>query len=471
MTQERNYPGPNGPMNLGEGYRWNFPVITYACDPEFKNYFGSNGVVAVEQAFKIMNDLPAASDIDVTQFPQYTTRYNYRAGSLLLVDLKSTILSLVLNHVGVTTPTRYVFCLRNEWHDTAGNPNYIVIMRNFDPITYEPSRYVNGTLFTYTLNHVESPHFCSTVMVPVDPLARNYRTASTLALSSGAFLTGLTRDDAGAIKYLYNKNRAVVETVGSNNVTAPSGFSFVTSSGGNNNSWYIPNVGTNTTDTGSATVWSIVGTASGWFSVNITNATTTNTTTTGTTTGTTTDTTTTVTNSFVDSALRLGVNKLVFFKSDFDSVLGQYIAVTNQFIDTFITNGTRVTQVLERAMTSPDILISCGDLGLINNFPVVIGESSEGGWLNNGLAQYPNNTPPISSGGSVDGPGVIVSPQNIYLSKLGPNYVNGPGFLNEADASPGSVFMWGSYDGSTNDPVAFPSGMSLKALEAQVFGY
>ena len=36
--------------NLGEEYRWNSPVLTYSYDETFLNYFGSNGVVAVEKA-------------------------------------------------------------------------------------------------------------------------------------------------------------------------------------------------------------------------------------------------------------------------------------------------------------------------------------------------------------------------------------------------------------------------------------
>lgn len=47
-----------GPMNVGEEYRWNVPVLTYAFDESFLSYFGSNGVYAVEQAFQILNALP-----------------------------------------------------------------------------------------------------------------------------------------------------------------------------------------------------------------------------------------------------------------------------------------------------------------------------------------------------------------------------------------------------------------------------
>src|SRR6185312_17173619 len=50
-----------GPMKIGEGYRWNVPVITYGYDKSFTNYFGSNGVVEAESAIQILNSLPPSS--------------------------------------------------------------------------------------------------------------------------------------------------------------------------------------------------------------------------------------------------------------------------------------------------------------------------------------------------------------------------------------------------------------------------
>ena len=50
MDVEKSYRLPGdigGPMNIGEGYRWNVPVITYGFDHSFTSYFGSNGVAAV----------------------------------------------------------------------------------------------------------------------------------------------------------------------------------------------------------------------------------------------------------------------------------------------------------------------------------------------------------------------------------------------------------------------------------------
>src|SRR4051812_38515796 len=45
------------PKNIGEEYRWNLPVVYYAFDDNFLNYFGSNGVTAVEKGVAFFNNL------------------------------------------------------------------------------------------------------------------------------------------------------------------------------------------------------------------------------------------------------------------------------------------------------------------------------------------------------------------------------------------------------------------------------
>src|SRR5205085_588195 len=44
-----------GPKNLGEEWRWNLPVITYAFDQSFIDYFGLNGIAEVEKAIDAFN--------------------------------------------------------------------------------------------------------------------------------------------------------------------------------------------------------------------------------------------------------------------------------------------------------------------------------------------------------------------------------------------------------------------------------
>jgi len=143
-----------GPMNLGEEYRLNVPYITYGFDESFLNYFGTNGVVEVEKAIALLSNVGAVSKLspNLTEFPLDTRRFNYQAGALGLFDLKSFTLSLLLEQLGVAPPERWTFCLRA--YVPPGNPPpafFTTIMRNFDPFTFEPSRYVNGTLYTYQI--------------------------------------------------------------------------------------------------------------------------------------------------------------------------------------------------------------------------------------------------------------------------------------------------------------------------------
>ena len=101
-----------GPMDIGSEYRWNVPVVTYGFDKSFLDYFGTNGVAAVESAIQVLNDLPPASDIVLTNYPFESQQINYQAQSLSLYDLKSERFCLLLEQMGLATPTRYVFALR-----------------------------------------------------------------------------------------------------------------------------------------------------------------------------------------------------------------------------------------------------------------------------------------------------------------------------------------------------------------------
>ena len=83
-----------GPMNLGKEYRWNVPVLTYAFDQSFLDYFGTNGVAAVEQAIQILNALPPASQLNPSNYPPEALRVNYVARALGLIDLKSQTIHL-----------------------------------------------------------------------------------------------------------------------------------------------------------------------------------------------------------------------------------------------------------------------------------------------------------------------------------------------------------------------------------------
>src|SRR5689334_22057698 len=101
-----------GPMEIGEGYRWNVPIVTYGFDKSFIDYFGKAGVVAVEQAIKILNALPTASRIKPKNYPLDTARMNYSAQAQNIIDLKSVTLCLLLEQMGLAAPSRYTWTLR-----------------------------------------------------------------------------------------------------------------------------------------------------------------------------------------------------------------------------------------------------------------------------------------------------------------------------------------------------------------------
>ena len=61
-TNHYNYLLPDdigGPMDINSGYRWNVPVVTYGFDKSFLDFFGTNGVAAVESAIQIRTACPS----------------------------------------------------------------------------------------------------------------------------------------------------------------------------------------------------------------------------------------------------------------------------------------------------------------------------------------------------------------------------------------------------------------------------
>jgi len=102
-------------MDIGNGYRWNVPVVTYGFDKSFLDFFGTNGVAEVEEAIQMLNDLPPASQMAFTNYPLYTTRMDPAAYTLGLMDLKSQTLSILIEHLGLAQPTRYTAVLK-QWN-------------------------------------------------------------------------------------------------------------------------------------------------------------------------------------------------------------------------------------------------------------------------------------------------------------------------------------------------------------------
>ena len=398
-TNDFRQPGDiGGPMDIGSGYRWNVPVVTYGFDKSFLDFFGTNGVAAVEGAIQVLNDLPPASQIVLTNYPLNSASVNDQAQAGNLCDLKSATLVLLLEQMGLTQPTRYIFALRqwepifitdpseSDWYDGTNwldgiIPNDIV-QRNFDPETLSPSFYVNGTLFSgYVLSTYYGGQVNDVIAFPDDPVGENNISVADYgfsfnfyddgAFSPGTFFTGLTEDDVGGLRYLLSTNNVAYETL-------------------------LPNV---------------CGTG--------TNA-----------------------NSFVNGAWRPGVDKITFVPQPFNSAHCQFLPVTNQFTDTYITNGNITQQQLQRVITQPDFIFCAGDVNYGALGLPFVDRTGTTNWINNAaLNENPTN----------GGPGVIQPQIKIIFNKLGHGLHN----LNDTSAQESSIY-WSTFDGSTNPPIIYP---------------
>lgn len=215
------------PKNLTHEYRWNTPIITYGFDPTFINYFGTNGMAAVDAAMEIMNSLPDLSTLsqELTEYPlegqfgatttfRDSRRVNFTAQALNLIDMKSMTLGYLVEQLGLASPERWTWTLRGR--EVIGEPpvtNFSVIMRNFDPVTYTPSRYVNGNRYTYQI--IEDEDDSAAFEIPADPESSLYGFSSVAniiapegleSLGFGVFYTYLTRDDIGGLRYIYDRD-------------------------------------------------------------------------------------------------------------------------------------------------------------------------------------------------------------------------------------------------------------------------
>jgi len=418
-----------GPMNRDEEYRWNVKTIYYGYDESFWNFFGPEGTNAINRAITILNAVTNVSKMssNLVEYPTDTTRPNYSAQALGIMDLKSFTLSALLEQMGLANPQRYVWTLRNR--QTIANVNwYTVVKRNFDPVTWNYSSFVNGVLYEFAvLDPVYPPPFAvqyaDAVEFRTDPTdGIGYRfnavasgvsgdTVGFSQLQPGNFFTGLTRDDIGGLRYLYLPGNIQYENLPAN-------------SGANG--------------TGSSSPWTPVGG---------TNA--------------------TGTNSVVNLALRGGVDKVTFKQVKYDSFvgIGTFIVATNVYSDSYYLNGKVKTQSIQRVVNQPDIIFAAQDLGVDRDgLPILYRRTDTTGWVNNDAL---NGSTPL------DGPGVIQGPIFINYSKIGPyiygleGYYPAAGSTNSIATAIGSFagFVWGNFDGTTNAPKLFPSDVSVPDLE------
>lgn len=423
-----NLPGDvGGPMTLSEDYRITVPVLNYGFDGTFLSFFGANGVAAVNAAMGILNAVPAASAMSasLTEFPlQAIGPANATAANLQIRDLKSAALSTVLGQMGLASPERWTYTLRDR---TVVNntTNYTVIQRNFDPISLLPNNIVNGVLYTYTVAEPLLPgNFADAVETRVSGNINNISVASVDdggGLLAGQFFTSLTRDDYGALRYLLRFNNVNTETLDANVTLVDT------------RSPYAPFQGTNAQ-----------------------------------------------TNIPIAIARRPGIDRVSFNPIALDSLLGIVVrAVTNRYVDRYFnpTNNVLTNQTVQRVVNLPDILFAAGDLpppalGLISGATLVRPTSTR--WVNN--SALPGNT--VAGGAAIlSGPGVIPAALSnataivIEFNTLGASRANfsgaGARFLDERSSTVNGV--WGYFDATTIYSV-FPDGVTIQDLERQLLG-
>ena len=227
-----NLPGDNNaPKPLAEEYRHNTPVMYYTIDVTFLDYFGSNGVAAIDSAFALYNVVPPASQLspELSEFPMATIAINYEAQALFLSDVKTVGMALIAENLGLSQPDRWTWCLHDRWlTDRTQCPwgeNYFVVKRNFDPALgtslqqLKPTSYVNGVLWSYylvELCNAPLPPQAVCMPFPLDQTAIGYTAVATFSWGFGSFYTGLTRDDVGGLRYLLSTNNINTESTGPN---------------------------------------------------------------------------------------------------------------------------------------------------------------------------------------------------------------------------------------------------------------
>ena len=113
-----------GPKELKHFFRWNNPYLTYTFDQSFVRYFGLEGMDAMHDAFRVVNDffIPAdgsykgVSSMDFARdgfLSNYNTTWvNTTAQNAQIIDIKSLTLGMLVNHLGVGNPHRYAYTVR-----------------------------------------------------------------------------------------------------------------------------------------------------------------------------------------------------------------------------------------------------------------------------------------------------------------------------------------------------------------------
>ena len=470
-----NFPDPMGrPTPVKEFYRWNYPELTYAFDSTFIRYFGHNGMAAVSNAFSVLNDFFEPTDLAytdgvssmnlITEFDQHfsTWEFNPSANINSVTDIESITLGMLVNHLGLGNPHRYCFVLHDvlNYNAANGTGTFQVMMRNYDPYTYQPSAVINGVTHSYWLYN-DSPNATGNITIwdAVEYTVGNDNqygaiaairdvinfggmawpsVAPTVFRTPGVFfrpdysgnlpapaLSGkvrsqprhtLTFDDAGGLKYLYRTNNVVYEQLDAS-------VTLVTAANMNP----VKAAQTGAVPPNSPFLTPQRRAIAGIIAAGIVPANPTG--------GSIRPNPTTIVGSAntpaggqaiqggltaSQVALRGGINKIKFVYRSYDSLIGQdYLPHTTVWTDVFITNAVQsaamvhgnppyFSQVVSRTTTNPDIIFIANDLGVVGTTIPVINLPNTAGWQQ---LSGPNTQQGGAAGvASMQGPGTILRP-------------------------------------------------------------
>ncbi|MBR89937.1 MAG: hypothetical protein CMO66_01505 [Verrucomicrobiales bacterium] len=242
-------------------FRWNIPSFVYSFDASFVNYFGIEGMDAIHDAFRVMNDFFVNEDYDgVSQMDlakhgfsgNYSTWWvNTTAQNAQIIDIKSIMLGMLVNQLGIGNPHRWAFSITGTRANiTTNRLIFETRLRNYDPITWRETDIINGVKYSYRLVHDaqtnsvgQLPAFnvadmeefttdtsgnaWSSVAAITDAFYGDtalYWTDTPSRFNFGVYYDGmnamggqfrprhaLTYDDAGGFKYLYATNNYIFE--------------------------------------------------------------------------------------------------------------------------------------------------------------------------------------------------------------------------------------------------------------------
>ena len=518
QTPDRNFTDDMGaPRDIKQGFRWNIPNLTYSFDASFVTFFGLDGINAVNEAFAAVNDvfIPAdgaysgitAMDLVAHGFRSNynTTAINTTAQNAQVMDVKSLVLGMLVNHMGLGNPHRHAFSINSISTNLAGTQwNFNVVLRNWDPITYTSSANINNVAYSYRLIHDSPPSVGVTIPPTImdmeeftSDISGNAYTAvagiadafygnTALFWTDTPSLYGfgvyyhhdnavggqnkarhtLTYDDAGGLKYLYRTNNFVFESLDPSVVLVtptqflpitaipvfpgPTGRLFPDSLGGNQG--LIPRR-------------NLPGLPPGIPTVSVLPAPT--------------------PPVLVDVALRGGQDRMQFTYQPFDSLLGVTFTATNQtWTDVFVsTNGQNVVQTgnafaiaqpslkffeqtIGRAVFQPDIIFVADDLGVSpDGVPIAWDRTPGTNWIDNAT----NNVGAVLLTTLPVGPGIISTagaPIQYTFNKIAEGFE--VIWSGEASVVGNTVpySLWGHIFGpGANDMTIFPNNGRMSIIE------